>query len=112
MNDSLNQILNQAKKIQEKIGSKHKNLTNQLFVGESGAGMVKITINGLHQAKACEIDDSLMKEDKRVLQDLIVAAMSDAEEKCHEQTQENMTQLTADFDIEEFINLTSSDSKS
>ena len=46
--------------------------------GESGAGLVKVTINGAHNCRRVEIDPSLMEDDKDMLEDLIAAAFNDA----------------------------------
>ena len=52
--------------------------------GESGAGLVKITINGAHNCRRIEIDPSLMEDDKEMLEDLIAAAFNDAVRRAEE----------------------------
>ena len=62
--------------------------------GESGAGLVKITINGAHNCRRIEIDPSLMEDDKEMLEDLIMAATNEALRKCEEESQAQMSKIT------------------
>ena len=57
--------------------------------GESGAGLVKITINGAHNCRRIEIDPSLMEDDKEMLEDLIAAAFNDAVRRAEELQKKN-----------------------
>ncbi len=63
--------------------------------GESGAGLVKITINGAHNCRRIDIDPSLMEDDKEMLEDLIAAAFNDAVMSCRRITKEKMASVTA-----------------
>ena len=64
--------------------------------GESGAGLVKITINGAHNCRRIEIDPSLMEDDKEMLEDLIAAAFNDAVRRAEElQKRKKMASVTA-----------------
>ena len=63
--------------------------------GESGAGLVKITINGAHNCRRIEIDPSLMEDDKEMLEDLIAAAFNDAVRRAEELQKEKMAAVTA-----------------
>ncbi len=63
--------------------------------GESGAGLVKITINGAHNCRRIEIDPSLMEDDKEMLEDLIAAAFNDAVRRAEELQKEKMASVTA-----------------
>lgn len=61
--------------------------------GESGAGLVKITINGAHNCRRVEIDPSLMEDDKDMLEDLIAAAFNDAVRRAEELQKRKWRQL-------------------
>lgn len=85
MFDMMN-MLGKMKDVQAKIKQAKENLVNVTVTSESGAGMVKATINGNRQVIKLEIDPDLFKpEDKQMLQDLTVAAvnkgLADIEEK-------------------------------
>jgi DNA-binding YbaB/EbfC family protein len=59
--------------------------------GESGAGLVKVMMNGRHEVRRVNIDPSLLSEDKEVLEDLIAAACNDAVRKVAAEQQEKMS---------------------
>jgi DNA-binding YbaB/EbfC family protein len=63
--------------------------------GQSGAGMVKVTMTCRHDVKRVVIDESLLKDDKDMLEDLIAAAMNDAVRRAEATTQEKMGGMTA-----------------
>ena len=63
--------------------------------GESGAGLVKVTMNGRHDVKRVELDDSIMSEDKELLEDLLAAAVNAAVRKIEQNNQEQMSKMTA-----------------
>ncbi|MGB5536118.1 MAG: YbaB/EbfC family nucleoid-associated protein, partial [Thiogranum sp.] len=62
--------------------------------GESGGGLVKVTMTGRHEASRVEIDDSLVGDDKDMLEDLIAAAINDATHKVEAATQDRMSSVT------------------
>jgi nucleoid-associated protein EbfC len=89
MFDMMN-MLGKVKEVQAKLKQAKENLTNISVTSESGAGMVKATINGQRKLIKLDIDpDLIKKEDKEMLQDLIVAAvnkgMADIDEKIKEE---------------------------
>jgi DNA-binding YbaB/EbfC family protein len=67
--------------------------------GESGAGLVKIVMNGRHDVKSVAIDDSLMEEEKEILEDLIAAAVNDAVRKVETNTKDQMSKVTAGMQL-------------
>lgn len=87
-------IMKQAQQMQERMEKAQEELANMEVVGESGAGMVKITMTGNHNVRRVNIDDSLMDEDKEMLEDLLAAAVNDSVRKVQEANQEKMSQLT------------------
>lgn len=87
-------LMKQAQQMQAKMAKAQEELANMEVVGESGAGMVKITMTGSHNVRRVSIDDSLMDDDKEMLEDLIAAACNDAVRRVEEQNKEKMGALT------------------
>lgn len=95
MKGGLGGMLKQAQKLQEEMKRSQERLASEEIVGESGGGMVKIVMNGRHEAKRVDIDPSLMGDDKEMLEDLVAAAFNDAARRVAEKLQENMAELTS-----------------
>lgn len=95
MKGGMGNLMKQAQKMQEQMQKAQAELAEAEVLGESGAGLVKITMNGRHDVKRVELDDSLMEEDKDMLEDLVAAAVNDAVRKIEERNQENMSKMTA-----------------
>ena len=88
-------LMQQAQQMQQKVKELQDQLERLELVGVSGAGLVKVTVNGRNETRRVEIDPSLFKpEDKGVVEDLIVAAANDARAKVEEAMQEQMKQIT------------------
>ncbi len=88
-------LMKQAQKMQEQLQQAQAKLADAEVTGESGAGLVKVTMNGRHDVKRVELDGSIMEEDKDMLEDLLAAAVNDAVRKIEQQNQEQMGKLTA-----------------
>ncbi len=88
-------LMKQAQEMQQKLGELQARLAESEVTGESGAGLVKVTLNGKNETRRVEIDPSLMvPADKGVLEDLIVAAANDARAKVEAMVQDQMRGLT------------------
>ena len=74
-------LMKQAQKMQEQMQKAQAELAEAEVTGESGAGLVKVTMNGRHDVKRVELDDSIMSEDKELLEDLLAAAVNAAVRK-------------------------------
>ncbi len=94
MKGGMGNLMQQAQKMQEKMQKMQEEVANMEVHGESGAGMVKVTMTGRHDVKRVELDDSLLKEDKEILEDLIAAAINDAVRKVEEKSASGMSGLT------------------
>ena len=85
MSNPFDDLMGQAKKMQEQMQDKVKKMQNELVnaevKGESGAGLVQVLMNGRHDVKKVSIDESLLSEDKSILEDLLAAAVNDAVRK-------------------------------
>jgi DNA-binding YbaB/EbfC family protein len=95
MKGGLGNLMKQAQKMQEELQRTQERLAQEEETGESGGGMVKVTMNGRHEVKRVEIDPSLMGDDREMLEDLVAAAFNAAAQRVAEKMQENMANLTA-----------------
>jgi DNA-binding YbaB/EbfC family protein len=87
-------IMKQAQKMQEEMQKAQEEVARAEVTGEAGAGLVSILMNGRHDVKRVSIDESLMEEDKEILEDLIAAAINDAVRKVESNTQDKMGKIT------------------
>jgi len=99
MKGGLGNLMKQAQKIQEDMAKAQEELAKAEVRGESGGGLVKVTMNGRHEVRRVEIDDSLMGDDREMLEDLIAAACNDAVHRIEEKTREQMSGLTAGLSL-------------
>jgi hypothetical protein len=95
MKGGLGNIMKQAQKMQADLQKAQERLAKEEVTGESGGGLVKVTLNGRHEVRRVEIDDSLLGDDKEMLEDLVAAAMNDAVHKVAEKTQNSMSDVTS-----------------
>jgi len=91
---NLGDMMKQAKEMQDKMQKMQEEIANMEITGESGAGMIKVTMTGRYDVKKIHIDPSLMSEDKEILEDLIAAAVNDAVKRVEQNTQDQMADLT------------------
>lgn len=98
MKGGLGNIMRQAQQMQENLKKAQEELARVEVTGSAG-GLVTITMTCRHDVKRVQIDASLMKDDKEVLEDLIAAAMNDAVRKAEKASQEKMSGLTAGLNI-------------
>ena len=94
-----NDLLGQAKKMQEKMKETQDALKKIEVEGISGGGTVKIIMSGDGDLKKINIDDSLLKESKEILEDLIVAAASDGKSKLKKKTTEEISKVTGGISL-------------
>ncbi|MGR6861988.1 YbaB/EbfC family nucleoid-associated protein [uncultured Aliivibrio sp.] len=88
-------LMKQAQQMQDRMQKVQEEIANTEVTGESGAGLVKITITGSHSVRRVEIDPSLMEEDeKEMLEDLIAAAFNDASRRIEETQKDKMAGVT------------------
>ncbi|MFM9973826.1 MAG: YbaB/EbfC family nucleoid-associated protein [Beijerinckiaceae bacterium] len=93
-------LMKQAQQMQAKMADMQAELELALTEGQSGAGMVKVVMTGKGQLKSISIDPSLMKEEeKEILEDLIIAAHTDAMAKNARMMEEKMKSATAGLPI-------------
>jgi len=98
----INDLMKQAQQMQEQMQKAQEDLAGKEVHGESGAGLVKVTMNGRHDVRRVEIDASLMSDEKEILEDLLAAAVNDAVRKVEEGNREAMSGLTGGLDLSKF----------
>ena len=94
MKGGMGNLMKQAQQMQAKMQKAQEEIANMEVVGESGAGMVKVTMTGSHSVRRVEIDESLMEDDKEMVEDLVAAAFNDAVRRVEEVNKEKMGALT------------------
>src|SRR5690554_6012603 len=91
----LGDLMKQAQQMQSKMQQMQEELANAEVKGEAGAGLVTVVMTGRHDVKRVSIDDSLLSEDKEMLEDLLAAAVNDAVRKVEAHQQDGMAGMTA-----------------
>lgn len=105
MKGQLGNLMRQAQQMQENMKRLQEEIARTEVTGEAGAGMVKVTLSGKHQAHRVEIDPAALKEDKEFLEDLVAAAINDASQKLEQVTREKMAQATGGLHLPPGFNL-------
>ncbi|WP_029461741.1 YbaB/EbfC family nucleoid-associated protein [Serpentinimonas barnesii] len=88
-------LMKQAQAMQENMKKAQDELATLEVTGESGAGLVKVVMNGKHAVRRVSIDPSLLAEDKDMLEDLVAAAFNAAVRRVEENSQEKLGKLSA-----------------
>lgn len=100
---NMQQLMQQAQRMQEQMQKQMQKAQEELasaeITGESGAGLVRIVMTGRHDVKRVTLDESLLKEDKEMLEDLIAAAVNDAVRKVEDFSQKKMGGVTAGLNL-------------
>ena len=95
MKGQLAGLMKQAQAMQDNMKRAQDELALLEVEGQSGAGLVKVTMTGKHDVKRIVIDPTLLAEDKDMLEDLVAAAFNDAVRRAEELSTEKMGKLTA-----------------
>ncbi len=95
MKGGIGNLMKQAQKMQADLQAAQERLAQEEVTGESGGGMVKVTMNGKHEVRRIEIDETLVGDDKEMLEDLVAAAINDAVHRVADKTQESMSGVTS-----------------
>ncbi len=99
MKGGLGNLMKQAQQMQENLQKAQAELANLEVTGESGGGMVQVTMTGRHDVRRVSIDDTLIGEDKEMLEDLIAAAVNDAVHRVEAASQEHMSKVTSGLNL-------------
>ncbi len=95
MKGGIGQLMKQAQEMQANMKKAQEEMASLTVTGESGGGMVKITMTCQHQVQRLEIDDVLVGDDKEMLEDLVVAAFNDALRKVEATVQEKFSGMAS-----------------
>jgi hypothetical protein len=99
MKGPLGNIMQQAQAMQENFKKAQEELAQIEVTGASGGGLVEVVMTCRHDVRRIKIDDSLVSDDKEVLEDLIAAAVNDAVRRVEQASQEKMSGLTSGLNI-------------
>jgi hypothetical protein len=99
MKGGIGNLMRQAQQMQENMQKAQAELVNLEVTGESGAGMVKVVLNGRHEAKKVTIEPKLVSEDLEMLEDLVAAAINDASRKIEERSKEKYADLMSGMNL-------------
>ncbi len=94
MQGGLGNLMKKAQQMQEDMKKAQEELKNLEVEGQSGGGLVKIVMTGKHEVRKVHIEESLLNEDKDMLEDLIAAALNDASNKVDKSTKDQFSSLT------------------
>ena len=97
-----NKILEKAKEIELKVKESQEKIKNIKAEGSSGGGEVKIVLNGDGEIESLKISASLFKEDKTLLEDLVIAAHNNAKNNLKTKTSDELSKVTGGFGIPGF----------
>jgi DNA-binding YbaB/EbfC family protein len=100
MKGGIGQLMKQAQQMQADMQKVQDEMASLTVTGESGGGMVRITMTCKHELKDLEIDDSLIGDDKEMLEDLIIAAFNDAVRRVEKTVQERFSGMTAGLGLQ------------
>jgi DNA-binding YbaB/EbfC family protein len=95
----LSQIMEQAKEMQKKMQNIQNQLADTEVVGESGGGLVKITMTCRHEVRKLFIADETWKEDREIFSELIIAAFNDAIRKSERESKHKISSLTKEMGL-------------
>jgi DNA-binding YbaB/EbfC family protein len=95
MKGGIGQLMKQAQQMQADMKKAQEEMASLMVTGESGAGMVRVTMNCQHRVQSVEIDDSMIGDDKEMLEDLTVAAFNDAVQKVEKTVQEKFSGMAS-----------------
>ncbi|WP_152206738.1 YbaB/EbfC family nucleoid-associated protein [Marinobacter changyiensis] len=93
--NGMGDLMKKAQKMQEEMQKAQEEIAKSEVTGESGAGLIKVTMTGRHDVRKVDIDPSLMSEDKDILEDLLAAAVNDAVRRVEENQKERMSGMAS-----------------
>ena len=99
MKGGIGNLMKQAQQLQANMQKAQAEIAAMEVTGESGGGMVKVTINGKHEAKRVQIDPAVPLDDREMVEDLVAAAINDAVHRLEATTQERMAGLMGGMNL-------------
>jgi len=105
MKAGIGNIMKQAQQMQENLKKVQDEIAQAVVTGESGAGLVKVTMTGKHDIKKVQIDKTLIGDDIEMLEDLIAAAVNDANRRVEKLSAEKMATFSSGLNLPAGLNL-------
>ena len=105
MKGGLGGLMKQAQQMQQNMQKAKAELATVEVEGQAGSGMVKVTVTCAHEVRRVSLDDSILSDDKEMLEDLIVLALNDAMKKVEATTQQRMSGFSAGMGLPPGMNL-------
>ena len=99
MKGGIGKLMKQAQEMQANMQKAQEELANMEVTGNSGGGLVSVVMTGRHDVKRVSIDDSLMSDDKEMLEDLLAAAVNDAVRQVERTSQEKVSGMTEGINL-------------
>ena len=99
MKGGIGGMMKQAQQLQANMQKAQAEIAAMEVTGEAGGGMVKVTLNGRHEAKRVQIEPSVPLDDREMLEDLLAAAINDAAQKMEQATQERMASVMGGMNL-------------
>ncbi|WP_299257169.1 YbaB/EbfC family nucleoid-associated protein [uncultured Kushneria sp.] len=99
MKGGMGNLMKQAQEMQDRMQKVQEEIADTEVHGESGAGMVKVTMNGRHDVTSIELDPAIMQEEKEFLEDLLAAAVNDAVRKVEVNSRTKMEEATQGLNL-------------
>lgn len=96
---NIGKLMKQAQQMQAQMEKMQAELAKAEITGEAGAGLVKIIMNGKHEVKRVTIDQSVMSEDKEMVEDLIAAAINDAVRRIEQEQESKVGAATSGLNL-------------
>ncbi len=98
---NMQELMEKAKEMQAQMQAAQQEIAALKVIGEAGGGLVKVSMNGAHQALRVEISPSVMGDEEEMLEDLVMAAINDASQKIENRTKEKMIAMAKDMKLPE-----------
>ncbi|HET7203275.1 MAG TPA: YbaB/EbfC family nucleoid-associated protein [Steroidobacteraceae bacterium] len=99
MKGGMGNMMKQAQLLQANMQKVQAEIAAMEVTGESGGGMVKVTMNGKHEAKRVQIDPAVPLDDREMLEDLVAAAINDASQRVEKETQQRMASVMGGMNL-------------
>ena len=99
MRGPMAQLMQQAQRMQDDLKRAQEELAKLEVTGESGGGMVSVTMNGRHEVRSVRIDRKLFADDPEMAEDLVAAAINDAVNKISAASAQRMGQVAGGMNL-------------
>lgn len=105
MKGAIGNLMKQAQKMQEEMKRIQEEIGAAEVTGESGGGLVRVVMTGRHDVRSVAIDPALMNDERSMIEDLVAAAVNDANRRVEAMSKEKLASVTAGMDLPPGINL-------